>query len=397
MSTRSTALRGRRVLVTGGTGFIGGRLAERLVDECGAEVHLLVRSVSRSVRAARDPVRFHRGDLLDRDSLLAATESCDVVFHCAYGAHGSRRERRRVTVEGTRHVCEAARQHRVSRLVHVSTVMVYGLTQAETLDETAPRKRSGEVYADSKLEAERLVFRAGERHGLPVTAIQPTAVYGPHGGVWTERIFRQLATGRVILVDGGGATCNAVYVDDLVSALLAAAVREEAVGEAYLVSGPEPVTWRRFYEGFESEMGLEGRTVAMSAAEARRHSRRAPFRRPGLAAELFDILREVEPVRDRVVATREATLARRLASRLPEALQRWIKARLGGGKDSPSDEREHQTLPVHPLDRRSISFFASRPEVRIDKARERLGYAPRFDLERGLELTGRWARWANLV
>ena len=79
--------------------------------------------------------------------------------------------------------------------------------------------------------------------GLPVAVLQPTAVYGPYGGVWTEAVIRALRSGRQILVNGGDGLGNAVYVDDLVSAMLLAAVREGVVGEAFLVSGPGAVTF----------------------------------------------------------------------------------------------------------------------------------------------------------
>src|SRR5436305_15155746 len=110
--------------------------------------------------------------------------------------------------------------------------MVYGQTTDGDLDETAPRRRFGNAYSDSKLEAEQIALSSG----LPVAVLQPTAVYGPYGGVWTEAVIRALKAGRQILVNGGDGLGNAVYVDDLVSAMLLAAVKVGVVREPFLIS-----------------------------------------------------------------------------------------------------------------------------------------------------------------
>ena len=179
-------LAGRRVLITGAGGFIGSRLAERLVLEHGAEVRALVRNLAGAARLARFPVTVLRGDVTSAPDLAVAIQGCDLVFHCAYGTSGSQKHRAWVNREGTRRVLEASRAAGVRRVVHLSTLMVYGQTTDGDLDETAPRRRFGNPYSDSKLEAEQIALSSG----LPVAVLQPTAVYGPYGGVWTEAVLR---------------------------------------------------------------------------------------------------------------------------------------------------------------------------------------------------------------
>src|SRR6185503_19207119 len=227
-------------LVTGGGGFVGGRLVERLVLECGAEVRVLVRNLAGAMRLARFPLDFRRGDVLDREALGGAAKDCEVVFHAAYGTSGSQRQRARVNRDGTRNVLEAAAAAGARRVVHLSTLMVYGRTGDGDLDERAPRRRFGNAYSDSKLDAEREAMRWAQAGRAPVVVLQPTAVYGPWGGVWTAQPLAALTAGRWVLVDGGAGIANAVYVDDLVSAMLLAAVRDGVVGESFLISGPEP-------------------------------------------------------------------------------------------------------------------------------------------------------------
>lgn len=384
------ALAGRKALVTGAGGFIGGRLVERLVLEHGAEVKVLVRNLAGAARLARFPVTFVRGDVTNPADLESATQECELVFHCAYGTSGSQKHRAWVNTEGTRRVLAAARTAGVQRIVHLSTLMVYGQTTDGDLDESAPRRRFGNAYSDSKLEAERIVLTSG----LPVAVLQPTAVYGPYGGVWTAAVLAALKTGRQILVDGGGGCANVVYVDDLVSAMLLAAVQEGAVGEAFLISGGEPVTWRDLYGRFEQMLGSRSRTVEMTADEALAYWRKWKRQQPRALGEAFRILKSESKVRERIERTREILWLRETASAvLPESWQQRIKARLASGRRSAAGGE----LPIHPLSPQMIRFFRASTRVRIDKAKRLLGYRPAFDFAHGMDLTEQWARWANLV
>lgn len=390
-------LRGRRVLITGASGFIGGRLAERLILEHGVEVQALVRNLAGAARLARLPVSIVRGDVTDRQALAAAASGCDTVFHCAYGTSGSQKHRAWVNRQGTRRVIEAAASAGARRAVFLSTLMVYGQTGDGDLDETAPRRRFGNAYSDSKLDAEETALDFSRSGRVPVAVLQPTAVYGPYGGVWTGQVLRTLQSGRVILVDGGEGLCNHVYVDDLVSAMLLAAVRDEAVGEAFLVSAEEPVTWREMYGRFEAMLGPESRTVSMTADEARAWWRKSRKEQPRAFGELFGAVRRDQAFRDRLMATREILALRELASTvLPESWQQRIKGKIGGG-GGPARRSGQDDLPVHPLSPQMIGFFQPRTRVRIDKAKRLLGYRPAFDFESGMALTEQWARWANLL
>ena len=386
----SGALAGRTALVTGAGGFIGGRLVERLVVEHGAAVKVLVRNLAGAARLARFPLTIVRGDVTSPADLETATQGCEIVFHCAYGTSGSQKHRAWVNTEGTRRVLAAARTAGARRIVHLSTLMVYGHTADGDLDESAPRRRFGNPYSDSKLEAERIALSSG----LPVAVLQPTAVYGPYGGVWTAAVLAALKTGRQILVDGGGGCANAVYVDDLVSAMLLAAVQEGAVGEAFLISGEEPVTWRELYGRFEQMLGSRPRTVDMTADEALKYWRRWKRAQPRALGEALRILKGEPKVRERIERTREVLWLRETASALlPESWQQTIKARLASGRRLPASRE----LPIHPLPPQMIDFFRASTRVRIDKAKRLLGYRPAFGFEHGMDLTEQWARWANLL
>lgn len=395
------ALRGKKVLVTGASGFIGGRLVERLVRDHGADVRVLVRNPSSAARLARFPVTFHLGDVTRTVDLDKAVAGCAVVFHCAYGTTGSQKRRAWVNRVGTERLLEAAHRSRAGRVVNLSTLMVYGQTGDGDLDETAPRRRFGNAYSDSKLEAEELALQYSRAGRVAVTVLQPTAVYGPFGGVWTIQPLEALKSGRMILVDGGEGLANAVYVDDLVSAMLLAAVKEEAVGEAFLISGPEAFPWRELYGRFARMLG-DGppRTVSMTRDEARAHYEKHRRETRRVHQELLQTFKQDRSFRDRLMGTRELKALRDVASSiLPESVQDKIKGRMsaGGGIGGRPGPVPDDLLPIHPLTPQMIGFFAAKTRVRIDKARRFLGYEPAFTFERGMELTEQWARWAGLL
>lgn len=395
-------LAGRRVLVTGGTGGIGARLVERLVLECNAEVRVLVRNLARAARIARLPVELCEGDVLQRDSLRRAAERCDLVIHCARGDSGDLERHRLVNVEGARNVMDACVQAGVERVVHMSTCRVFGmLTPDGDLDETAPKRYSGDIYSDSKLDAENVVYAYIRNQGVRAAIVQPTTVYGPFVQVWTQSVIDRLKKGRIVLVNGGDGLCNAVYVDDVVTGTLLAATREEAVGEDFLISGPEPVTWWRFYEGFGQLFGgLDAVELTLAEAELRYARQQRAQRAGSVFGELMRIVRDDKNVRRRIRHTREvAALVDTAKHMLPETVQRRLRAPKRP-RQMPLAAAPAVTVPERPLllpTADQAKFMAAKTRFRIDKARWLLGYEPQFDFNQGMRITAAWARWANLA
>lgn len=386
-------LRGKKVLVTGGTGFIGGRLVERLVMDYGAEVCVLVRNFARTPRIARFPIKMVHGDITDLTAVRRAMEGCEIVFHCAYGNTGSFAQQREATVKGTENVLKAALEHNIKRVVYVSTISVYGQTKGGDLDESAPRKYSKKVYADTKLEAETLAFDYFKTYGLPVSIIQPTIVYGPFAPVWTIGPINQLKTGRVILVEDGGGLCNAVYVDDVVQAMLLAATKDEAIGQAFLISAEEPVTWREFYDGYEKMLGVKS-TISMSLSEIRDFNRRYK-REHRTINQVITALRENPHILHRILQLPAVNKSYRIAKAIvPNPLWNRLKNILL----SNNMDKQHISpceKPILPLTEREVDSFRAHTRVRIDKVKHLLGYQPNFNLEQGMNLTEKWLRFAN--
>ena len=387
-----------KILVTGGTGFIGGRLVEKLTLTSRIPVRVLVHDFARAWKLARLPVEMVQGDVAEPQQVRNAAQGCDVIVHCAYGTAGEQETKRQATIEGTRNVLEAALQLRLKRVVHLSTLMVYGVPPDGDLDETAPRHYLDNLYADSKLDAENLALDYAKTRGVPVVVLQPGIVYGPYARFWTMNIVDSLKAGKVILVNGGQGLCNAVYIDDLVQAILLSIKENEAAGETFLISAAEPVTWRTFFEHYEQILGFSS-TVSMSAAEAIDYYRQQAQPRRSILRESIEIIRENPLILDRIVTTREVAGFMKAAGFLvPKPVRESLKGKiLTNGKNGSESIATKPEKPLLPLDPLTVRMYAAKTRVRIDKARRLLGYRPAFDLSSGMNVTEQWLRWAKLV
>ena len=184
-----------KILVTGATGFIGGRVCERLVQADVTSVRALVHSPHRAARIARLPVELCPGSLLDPAALELATKDCTVIIHCGLA-------QARGIYTGTENLLRVASKTRVRKFVHISTAAVYGVTPPPGSEvETAPVRPTGDDYCDNKARAERIVLQYARR-GLPAVILRPSIVYGPYSA-WDVRPLSEIREGRTVLIDGG--------------------------------------------------------------------------------------------------------------------------------------------------------------------------------------------------
>ncbi len=365
---------GRTVLVTGATGFIGGRIAERLALEHGATVKALVRSFGRAARLARLPVQLTYGELGDAASLAAAVDGCDIVIHAAFDWRADASN-----LAGITNLAEACLQHGVSRLVHMSTMAVYGTLPPGDFDESS-LDTPFTAYAKSKVTLEQHLTGFVRERGLPAVILQPTIVYGPFSLPWTDQPVRRLLTGRLVLPAERQGLCNAVYVDDVVDAALLAGLTPDVIGERFLISGPDWPTWRSMFESYAQVLGVAGPEL-MAEAEIQRRNRIA-----GLTALRQSVHNPGELIRTLAKSTLRAPLMA-LYRKLPQGRQAGIR-RLYTSRPSGGP------APVFLPNAQLFNLYTNMARARIGKAQRLLGYAPRFPADRGLALTAEYIRWA---
>ena len=252
-------------LVTGATGLVGHYLVERLRRD-GWMVRAFVRDAARAGALSRAGVDLATGDTLEPSGFARAARGCDVIFHAAAAVtpSGGWETFSRPNIEGTRHAIAAAASAK-ARLVHVSSVAVYGGIERyrddrTATDEDAPLTALAEdaFYARSKRDSEALVLEAHAAGTVWATAVRPSVIYGTHDRQFVPRIARLLERGIVPLIGGGRSTLSVVHAANVVDGMIRAAATEAAGGRAYNLSNDFPITVEDFFR-----LGSEGLGVRM--------------------------------------------------------------------------------------------------------------------------------------
>jgi nucleoside-diphosphate-sugar epimerase len=241
-----------RAFITGATGFVGGRLAERL-RERGDEVVCLVRSPEKARSLEALGCSLVRGDLKDTDAIRQGMTGCDAVFHVAadyrVGLRASSHDSMTDTnVGGTTRVLDAAAATpSVKKVVYVSSLVVNGNTRGKVVDETYEHPGNGHTshYEKTKLEAHR-VAKEKAAAGVPVVIVQPGSIYGKGDTSVTGGIIDQASKGKLPMVSFADTGFTMVHIDDVVDGILAAHEKGR-VGESYHLGG-ERVTMRQLVD-----------------------------------------------------------------------------------------------------------------------------------------------------
>ena len=318
---------GDSAFVTGGSGFIGGRLIGRLARE-GLRVKALARSdrsASKVEAAGADPVR---GDLDDEDAIRAGAAGCRYAFHAAAKVEdwGDPRDFERINVDGTTRVLRATRAAGVERFVLVGTeaALLAGGPLVDANESAPLRPDSKALYSATKARAERAV-RGASAPGFTTAIVRPRFVWGPGDATVLPALVDAVEQGKFAWIGGGTHRTSTTHVDNAVEGLVLAADKGQAAA-AYFVTDGEPIVFREWVEKLLATRGVEP------------PSRSIP--RPVAAA----------------IAASGETVARLLRRQSPPPLTR-------------------------------LAYWVSGLECTLDdtRAREELGYAPVITREQGLE------------
>jgi 2-alkyl-3-oxoalkanoate reductase len=307
-------------LVTGATGFIGRRVVAALAA-AGQRVRALVLPHDDPAPVAGPGVTIVRGDVTDRDAVLAAARGARRVYHLAavVGDWGSDALFERINVGGTRAALDAAAAAGAERVVMVSSIVVYGSRlHTGPCDEDAPRELGLGPYGRTKRASEELAL---DYHGfgrVPVTVVRPGNVFGPGSGLWVDELARILRRGLGMWVDDGEGDATLAQVDNVVDVVVRAGAHPAAAGRIYNAADGGGVSWKQYLRDVAAAAGAPAPTLGLP----------------------------------RPVAAATATAMERA----------W---RLAGRRDRPL------------LTREAVQLFASRPPVPIARAAAELGFVPR--------------------
>jgi len=321
-----------KILVTGGTGFTGKALVQRLLDD-GHEVRALdYREGLKTDELRRHGAEVVLGSVTDRDVVRRAVDGVDVVHHLAAAfreLNVGERHYWEVNVEGTRNVLEAAQAAGVRKVVYCSTCGVHGNIDAPPAGEDAPIQPA-DYYQRTKYEAEPIAREFFER-GLKTVTLRPAAIYGPGDPERFFLIFKRVAGGSFPMFGSGATSYHPLYIDNLVDAFLLAMQDGRGDGEAYLIADAE-------YVAIEDLVRRIGRALDVDVRV--RHYPLWPLIAAGHACEKLCKPFGITP----------------------------------------------------PLFPRRVDWYRQNRAFRIDKARRELGYEPRVGLDEGLRRTAEWYR-----
>jgi len=260
------------VLVTGGTGFLGSHLVDRLVLD-GKKVRVFARPGSSTANIREHiengNVEIVRGDLRNSESLKQACSGVKKIYNTASAVDFSLPEEifYSVNVHALRDFVNTAVETGVERFIHVSSIGFYGWSQGPIDEKTELRPLN--VYEKTKLLGERIVFEDYEGKGFPVTVIEPSAIYGPRARVGIPRMIQWVKKGWMPLIDDGSHRLNMVYVSDVVEALILASEKREAIGEKFVIGYENSPTYREIFETLSDCLGVEPPRWSVPAGLAR--------------------------------------------------------------------------------------------------------------------------------
>jgi nucleoside-diphosphate-sugar epimerase len=244
-------------VLTGATGLLGSHIAEQLAQR-GERIRALVRSTSDTTFLHSLGAECITGDLGDRDSLRRAVAGADVVYHCAakVGDWGAWRLFQSLVIDATANVLEACRAEGVGRVLHVSSISVYGhpRPRGELFTEDEPHGQSLWVwdhYCRAKIKAEEVC----RRYPGPWTIVRPSWIYGPRDRNTLPRIFKALAARRVRLIGKADNLLNIIYAGDVADGAIRAANHPDAVGQAYNLSSGGEITQRQLLDLLTDALG----------------------------------------------------------------------------------------------------------------------------------------------
>jgi dihydroflavonol-4-reductase len=317
------------ILVTGGTGFTGGHLCQRLVGQ-GHHVRTLSRRGSAVELLERMGVEIIPGDLCDPVAIATAVQGVESVYHIAAlyrQQKGDPRQFWQINTEAVEHLLAAAVHSGVRRFVHCSTVGVHGhILQPPATEETP--YHPGDLYQESKLAGELIAQRYMREGHIGVTIFRPAAIYGPRD-LRFLKLFRAIQKQRFIMLGSGTVTYHLVYIEDLIDGIVACGTHDQAIGQIYILGGETYVPLNQLVAMIAEELQVPKPQIRIPLW---------PVYGMGYVCEVLCKPFGIEP----------------------------------------------------PLYRRRIDFFKKSRAFDISKAKHELGFRPKVSLKEGLHRTAQW-------
>ncbi|MDZ7960399.1 MAG: NAD-dependent epimerase/dehydratase family protein [Aulosira sp. DedQUE10] len=376
-------------IVTGGTGFIGINLVERLYELGFNQITVPVRNYRTCAEVARFPVQLPLIDLLNYEQVKTAIAGKHYVFHLAYGRDGN--QTAQVTVQGTKNVVEAAIEVGAECVVVLSTMYVFGHPDTkDQVDETWPYASTGGEYGKTKAQMEQWCLeRAKSSPKTRIVVLNPSCVYGPGGKTYSQMPLQMAQHGGFCWIEEGKGIANYVFVNNLIDAILLAVQSPKAHGERFLITDGV-ATWREFITPL---LGNEAKLPSYTKEQLLLLNNNIPH------TKLVDVLKAIakEPnVMDKLRQTYLFKGIKNITQSLNPKLidqARKIKQPPKQSVIIQSATNKKNIFPIWLAD----LFGTTSTIFSSAKAHQILGWQPLISLEQGQKLTKDWLRFINLL
>ncbi len=326
----------KTVLVTGVTGFTGGHLAHYLLKK-GNKVKGLVRPGKDVKGLQKAGMEVVYGDLTQKETLTDAVQKVDIVYHIAAVYREENIPKQRfwdVNVQGTKNLLEAAKEAKIKRFVHCSTVGVQGEIKNPPAKEDDPFN-PGDYYQESKLEGELLALDFFKNEGLSGVVFRPVGIYGP-GDTRFLKFFKYIQNGKFRMFGSGNILYHLTFIDDLVEGIRLTGETPNIEGEVFTLAGERYTTLNEWAKIVADILNVQIPTLHLPVW---------PLWTAGALCEILCRPFKIDP----------------------------------------------------PIYRRRVDFFIKDRAFDISKAKEKLGYTPKVDLMTGLTKTAEWYREQGLL
>jgi nucleoside-diphosphate-sugar epimerase len=369
--------------IIGASGFVGASLCERLFFDGQHEFIPFIHTSGNAWRIARLPIRIRSLDLLDAQAVRHAVCSCGAIVNCALGSA-------QAMSRGLQNLVDAARQARLQKFVHFSSIAIYGQDPAsDTVTERGMPNPGRNEYGRLKLRQDRIVQRLHDS-GVPCYTLCPGNIAGPYS-TFVAGLAERLVEGPLPLVDGGQYPSNLIHVDNLVEAVLACLRADRGPGQRYFVNETRPIPWRQVFDDLAALLGIKPSYCEVRREDVIPHLDPRESRL-GLRGQLNVMLsREFRTALARLPAFGFINnAAYSTFARLPQHTQARVKERLQWPIRIPKSNTNGPALDDRYVRTQARRFYHS-PERLLA-----LGWRPPLTYERGLETTAAWLRFAGI-
>lgn len=376
-----------KILITGASGLVGGRLCEILHLTKQFKFRAMVHNPGNAARIARLPIEIVVADLLDKKAVFKAAEGCSYIVHLA-------RDGQPVMIKGLKNLLKAAKHYNIKKFIHISSVAVYGDDPpAQSEFESCLPDPGDNSYGRIKLEQEKIIMKYLKK-GVPSIILRPPNIYGPFSAYSTIMI-NKIINGKMALVDKGENPCNVVFVDNLIEAIILAIKCENGIGEAFFITDREKISWKDYIEAYLNILNNNYQIPNISSSvlsDEAKSTRENIYLKHTIASLKFLISGEF----------RKCISSIPIFRKINEILSNWFN---GLNPNIQSYIRDKLSSPILLSNEKTnmylndIFISVQNRKVRhsIEKAQKILGYSPRFSLNDAMNMTKGWLAKARYI